>query len=112
MCVPDCTQRGSYLLILRSNTCTFPSAVTAANTVEAKGDQATSPTTLLRSYVNIGSLVGEGRGRMRGGEDEGRIGVREGEGRDNEKSYEIFKPQDSQCNTNMVSVVLPCQLSF
>ena len=79
MCIPDCTQRGSYLLILRSNTCTFPSAVTAANTVEAKGDQATSPTTLLRSYVNIGSLEGGGGG---GGE----------EGRDNETSYEIFKP--------------------
>ena len=58
--LPDWTQRGSYLLILRSNTCTLPSAVTAAKTVEAKGDQATSPTTLFRSYVNIGSLEREG----------------------------------------------------
>ena len=35
---------------------TFPSAVTAAKTVAENGDQAMSPTTLLRSKVNIGSL--------------------------------------------------------
>ena len=50
-----CTQSGSYLLMLRSNTNTFPSAVQAANTVGAKGDQAMSHTTLFKSYVNMGS---------------------------------------------------------
>ena len=54
--VPDCTHSGSYLLMLRSNTCTFPSMVTAANTVEQYGDQAISPTMLFRSKVNMGSL--------------------------------------------------------
>ena len=54
--LPDCTHSGSYLLTLRSNTWTFPSAETAANTVEQYGAHATSPTTLLRSNVNIGSL--------------------------------------------------------
>ena len=35
----------------------FPSAVTAAKTVEEYGAQATSPTALPRSNVNIGSLA-------------------------------------------------------
>ena len=34
----------------------FPSAVTAAKTVDEYGAQATSPTALPRSNVNIGSL--------------------------------------------------------
>ena len=37
---------------------TLPSAVQAANTVEAKGAHATSQTTLLRSKVNMGFLHG------------------------------------------------------
>ena len=37
---------------------TLPSAVQAANTVEAKGAHATSHTTLLRSKVNMGFLHG------------------------------------------------------
>lgn len=37
---------------------TLPSAVTAANTVDEYGAQATSPTELLKSNVNIGSLQG------------------------------------------------------
>ena len=36
---------------------TFPSAVTAAKTVDEYGAQATSPTALPRSNVNIGSLA-------------------------------------------------------
>lgn len=36
---------------------TFPSDVTAANTVAEYGDHAMSPTTLLRSYENMGLLV-------------------------------------------------------
>lgn len=35
---------------------TVPSVVTAANTVEEYGDQATSPTAAFRSKVNIGEL--------------------------------------------------------
>jgi len=35
----------------------FPSAVTAAKTVDEYGAQATSPTALPRSNVNIGSLA-------------------------------------------------------
>ena len=35
---------------------TFPSVVTAPNTVAEYGDQVMSPTTLLRSKENIGSL--------------------------------------------------------
>lgn len=37
-------------------TLTVPSVVTAANTVEEYGDQATSPTAAFRSKVNIGVL--------------------------------------------------------
>lgn len=37
-------------------TLTVPSVVTAANTVEENGDQATSPTAAFRSKVNIGEL--------------------------------------------------------
>ena len=55
----DCTQSGSYLLILRTNTNTFPSAVQAANIVEAKWDQAMSHTPLFKSYMNMGSSEGE-----------------------------------------------------
>lgn len=36
---------------------TFPSDVTAANTVAEYGAHAKSPTTLLRSYENMGLLV-------------------------------------------------------
>ena len=54
--VTNCSQMASYLLTFRSNTCTLPSAVTAANTVEEYGAQATSPTALFKSKVNTGSL--------------------------------------------------------
>ena len=54
-----CTQSGSYLLMLRTNTNTFPSAVQAANTVEAKWDQAMSHSPLFKPYMNMGSSEGE-----------------------------------------------------
>jgi hypothetical protein len=37
-------QMGSSLFSFRSNTCTFPSSVVAANTVDEYGAQAMSPT--------------------------------------------------------------------
>ena len=43
---------------------TFPSAVTAANTVEEYGAQATSPTGLFKSNVNNGSLKKNRNGDM------------------------------------------------
>merc|ERR1719324_143793 len=53
--VTCCWQMGSYLFCCRSNTCTFPSVVTAAKTHEEYGDHATQPTALPRSKVNTGS---------------------------------------------------------
>jgi hypothetical protein len=44
------------LFSFKSNTWTFPSAVTAANTVLEYGDQATSPTAFPRSNDMIGTL--------------------------------------------------------
>lgn len=51
-----CTQMGLYLLTLRSKTHTFPSLVTAANTVDEYGAHLTSPTLSPTSNTNSGSL--------------------------------------------------------
>lgn len=45
-----------FKLWIAKCTLTVPSVVTAANTVEEYGDQATSPTAAFRSKVNIGVL--------------------------------------------------------
>ena len=51
-----CEQIGWYLSTLISKTWTFPSTVTAANTVLEKGAQATSPTCEFKSNMKIGFL--------------------------------------------------------
>lgn len=52
-----CTQIALYLLTFISNTNTFPSVVTAANTVLEYGAHLTSPTLAPKSNINNGSLM-------------------------------------------------------
>lgn len=49
-------QMGLYLLTFKSNTYTFPSFVTAANTVDEYGAHLTSPTQAPTSNTKSGSL--------------------------------------------------------
>ena len=52
-----CSQRGAYLLILRSKIKTLPSAVAAPKLVELNIDQEMSPTEAWRSKVKSGTLL-------------------------------------------------------